>query len=65
MVAINRKEKSVMLTQEEAEAVAVAAAVMLAVRAAPPPEDFIKPLKAALDKLCDKFAIYCGGLHAE
>lgn len=67
MVAIKRKEKSVRLTPQEA--VAVAAAVMLAVHAAPPPEDFIEPLEAVLDKLYDKFAIYecedCGGLHAE
>lgn len=67
MVALNRKEKGVKLTKEEAAL--VAAAILIAAREMPPPDEAADVLEAVLDKLYDRFGIYtcedCGGLHAE
>lgn len=67
MVALNRKDKGVKLTPMEAAA--VASAILIAAREAPPPEEVADVLEAVLDRLYDKFKMFqcedCGGLHAE
>lgn len=63
MVALNRKDKSVRLTQQEASA--VAAAIFIAARESPPPEEVAGVLESVLDRLFDKFKMHqcedCGG----